>query len=123
MAIQALVAPTTIRSPLDTGVIYIPVVHSGFDDKLYFPELKTGDTTRDTIVADIASAQHEDISRVIAIDVNAGKSWDASREIAQLVLEQHIREDGEVPRWGRDFLEKHLGIAHVNSAEMWDEVA
>lgn len=123
MAIQAHRIATTIRPTLPQGVIYIPVVHSDLDDRTYFPELRTGDTTRATLVADICSAQHEDITAIIAVDLAAGQSWDASAEIAQLVLEHHVREDGGVPRWGRDFLEKHLGIRHVIAAETWAEVA
>lgn len=135
MAIQAGLALTTIRgrsqAPQPERIIYIPEVHSGFGvDPLdeyrtqnYFPELKMSDTTKATIVADIASAQHEDIRRVIAIDLANGKSWDASKEIAQEVLEILVSEDGHVENWARGFLEEHLGVAHVNQAERWDRVA
>jgi hypothetical protein len=118
MAIQASAEPALIPAPAPQGVFYIPVVHS-VDGKDYFPELRTGDTTKATLVADIASAQHEDISRVIAVDLSLGRAWDASREIAAEVLGVFIEERGSVPRWSRDFLTKHLGHAQVNYAEAW----
>lgn len=125
MAIHAETDVTPIRPVVAPSaapaILYFPEVHSGFNgDQNYFPELKRSDMTFATIVADIASAQHEDIRRVIAVDLASGKCWDASVEVAKAVLETHIREDGEVPRWSRDFLEDILGVAHVNSAELWD---
>lgn len=127
MAIQTDSDVTLIRGapapPAAEPIRYIPEVHGFHGGQDYTPELKRSDTTFATIVADIASAQHEPIRRVIAVDLANGKCWDASVEVATAVLEQHIRQDGEVPRWSRDFLEDVLGVAHVNSAELWNEVA
>jgi hypothetical protein len=92
------IARTTIRPATPAPVHYFPEVHSGFDGELYFPELGVGDTTFATIVADIASAQHEDIVRVIAVDLANGRSWDASKEIAKEVLHQVIADPGEASR-------------------------
>jgi hypothetical protein len=71
----ALILPA-VQPP---SVIYIPEVYTR-DGGPYFPELKSSDTTKATIVADIASAQHEDVARVIAFDLSAGKSpaWDVA---------------------------------------------
>jgi len=121
MALQAVSAPTTIRPAATPGIIYIPMVHSGFQgDKNYFPELKLSDTTKATIVADIASAQHEDIARIIAIDLANGKCWDASAEIAKEVLDIFMSEREGIPGWCRDFLEDKLGCEHVADAERWE---
>jgi hypothetical protein len=124
MAIQTESAVTTIRPSVASSaaepIRYIPEVHGFHGAQDYFPELKRSDMTFATIVADIASAQHEDIRRIIAVDLANGKCWDASVEVAKAVLDTHIREDGEVPRWSRAFLEDILGVAHVNSAELWD---
>lgn len=117
MASQAANTPTLIRAAASTAaVIYIPEIHSAKHGR-YFPELGTGDTARDTIVADIASNQRDDIARVIAIDLANGKSWDASTEIADLVLDIVLAEHGGVPAWCEDFLEMHLGVTRVREAE------
>ena len=115
-------AHTTIPPAVAPSVFYIPEVFTR-DGGPYFPELNASDTTKATIVADIASAQHEDIVRVIAVDVANGKSWDASKEIAYEVLQTVISEHGEVPRWCLEFLHEHLGVGFVNSAEQELQVA
>lgn len=116
---QAIQSTTTIPSatrPTATpAVIYLPEVYSIGGN--YFPELRTGDTTKATLVADIASAQHDDVTRVIAIDPASGTSWDASKEIAQAVLDVILVDYSRVPAWCEDFLERHLGIFNVRTAE------
>lgn len=109
-AIRHSCAPAT-----PARVMYLPEVHSF--GQVYFPELKASDTTKAMLVADIASAQHEEIGRVIAVDVASGKSWDASAEIARDVLRTMLDERGEIPRWCLDFLEEHLGVATVALAQ------
>lgn len=133
MAIQAASTLAPIRPPVVEPVRYFPEAYnftrgpySGIRSLsgTYFPELRTGDYTKATIVADIASAQHEDIKRVIAVDLASGKCWDASKEIAWDVLEIFRTDRDEIPDWGRPFLEEHLGIAVVNIAEReWHEAA
>ena len=86
----------------------------------FFPELRSSDTTKATIVADIASAQHDDVRRVIEIDLAAGTSRDVSREIAQAVLDVILTDYSRVPAWCRDFLEEQLGEGCVRRAELWD---
>ena len=71
---QADAVPTTILRPpahFAPAIFYIPEIHNPTYGT-YFPELRGSDTTKATIVADIASAEHEDVSRVIAFDVAAG---------------------------------------------------
>lgn len=98
------------------SILYIPQLadHPG---KTYIPELSHGDTTLHTIVADIAGAQHDDVVRVLAVDLAAGTSWDASKEVAAHVLDIVLTEHGHVPAWCIDFCQEHLGIGVVNDAE------
>jgi hypothetical protein len=112
------ISVTTIRPAVQApAVIYIPEIHIPRIGT-YFPELSGTATTKATVVADIAKAQHEDVSRVIAIDIAAGTSWDASKEIAGLVLDVVLSEhDGRVPAWCVDFLEEHLGVGYVRQCE------
>lgn len=105
----------TIPARPTPAVIYLPEVHSKGGN--YFPELRTGDTSKHTIVADIASAQHDSVTRVIAIDIASGTSWDASKEIAQAVLDVILEDYSRVPAWCVDFLEEHLGVNYVRSVE------
>ncbi len=113
---QAIPSVTTIPSaPQTPSVIYLPEIHSS--GGAYFPELRTGDTTKATLVADIASAQHEDVRRVLAVDLATGTGWDASQEIAQAVLDQVLNEFFQVPTWCADFLHQHLGVGFVARAE------
>lgn len=105
----------TVRPIATPAVIYLPEIHSVGGN--YFPELRTGDTSKATIVADIASAQHDDVTRIIAIDPASGTSWDASVEIARAVLDVILLDYSRVPAWCEDFLERHLGVHNVRSAE------
>jgi hypothetical protein len=113
---QAIQSTTTPTRPTATpAVIYLPEVYSVGGN--YFPELRTGDTTKATLVADIASSQHDDVMRVIAVDPASGTSWDASKEIAQAVLDVILVDYSRVPAWCEDFLERHLGVFNVRTAE------
>jgi hypothetical protein len=114
---QAIQTATTIPSaPPAPSILYIPEIHNRRGE-VYFPELRTYDTSKHQIVADIASAQHDDVRRVIAVDVASGSSWDASKEIAGLVLDVVLQDEGRVPRWCVDFLEEHLGCNYVYRCE------
>lgn len=124
MPASAFASIASIRVTAPPPVIYIPEVHSFMDGQRYFPELRKGDCTKATIVADIAGAHHEDIKRIIAVDIANGKCWDASKEIAEDVLAALRVDHEEIPCWIRDFLEEHLGTAFVNLAEReWTEAA
>lgn len=120
ITIPAPPAPSA-SSQAPRTVFYLPEI--GSKGGSFFPELRTGDTTKATIVADIASAQHDDVRRVIEIDLAAGTSKDVSREIAQAVLDVILTDYSRVPMWCRDFLEEHLGVGWVQRAEAWDRVA
>lgn len=116
---QADQAPTTILPAISQGqqhVHYIPQITNPKHGS-YFPELSHGDTTKATIVADIASGQHEEVSRVFAFNLTEGTSWDASKEIAYDVMDQVLGEYGYVPQWCVNFLEDHLGSPIVVAAE------
>lgn len=114
---QADVAVTLIRPACATpDVIYIPIIR--LDHGPYVPEMRVGkDTAKNTIVADIASSQHDEVLRVLAINTEDGKSWDASIEIAGLVLDAVLKDHSRVPGWCSDFLETHLGCGYVARAE------
>lgn len=101
------------------AILYIPQIQDGprSAGKFYVPELRNGDMSLHTIVADIASAQHDDVIRVIAIDLASGTSRDASKEVAHLVLDAVLEDEYHVPDWCRDFLEEHLGVNYIRSAE------
>lgn len=103
----------------EKATIYLPMIQDGPRNagKTYIPELRNGDMTLHTIVADIASAQHDDVVKVIAIDLTSGTSRDASKEVAHLVLDAVLEEEHHVPDWCRDFLEEFLGANYVQSAE------
>lgn len=118
MAPQADSTITTIapdRPTATPAIIYLPEINLRGGN--IFPELRTGDTTKATLVADIASAQHDEVRRVIAVDVANGTSWDASKEIAGLVLDAILVDYSRVPAWCIDFLEEHLGPNYVRRCE------
>lgn len=112
---QASIIATTIPSRPLPAIEYHPVIHS--TGGAFYPDRRLSDLTKATIVADIASAQHDDVVRVVAFDVEAGTCWDASREIAQAVLDVILQDYSRVPAWCEDFLERHLGIHNVREAE------
>lgn len=115
---QANSALTTIPASRPTAtpaIIYIPEIHLRGGN--IFPELRTGDTSKAAIVADICSAQHDEVRRVIAVDLASGTSWDASKEIAGLVLDAILVDYSKVPAWCIDFLEEHLGPNYVRRCE------
>ena len=115
---QANTTSTMIR-PAATAptIFYIPEIHSGARGGNYFPEMNLHNATKATVVADIATAQIEDVSRVIAFDIAAGTSWDASKEIAHHVLDEILAKHGRVGAWCIDFLEEHLGVGFVRQCE------
>lgn len=96
-------------------VIYLPEIHSKGGN--FFPELRKGDTTKSALVSDICHSMHGDTWRVIAIDLANGTSWDASKEIAQAVLDVILTDYSRVPAWCVDFVEEHLGVNYVRSCE------
>lgn len=113
---QADTKTITIRGTApQAAIVYLPFIHNKSGD--YLPELRNGDTTKATIVADIASAQHDAVIRVIAFDISAGTSWDASAEIAHAVLDVVLTDQAHVPHWCRDFIEEHLGVNYVQACQ------
>lgn len=113
---QANTALSTIppAAPAD-AVFYLPEIHS--KSGRTFLECEQRDARKWQVVADIASAQIENVERVIAFDLTKGRCWDASKEIAIDVLDQVINTEGRVPDWCRDFLEQELGWHHVADCE------
>jgi hypothetical protein len=97
--------------------IYVPQQDScpRREGKTYIPEIPFGRLGKAEVIADIASAEHEEV--VIGVDLSAGTSWDASKEIAQAVLELVLRDDDRTPAWCIDFLREQLGVNYVRAAE------
>jgi hypothetical protein len=78
----------------------------------YFPERDASDLTRAETIKDVRAGQYEDASRIIAVDLDKGTSRDATKEIAQDIL------DGidELPLlFLQEFLEHALGVRVVAS--------
>jgi hypothetical protein len=111
---QAIATSTPIRSTTKSATFYIPVI--SHRNGPYFPERNVADSSLWQITSDIASAQYEHVTKVIAVDVAAGRSWDASAEVAREVLAQCLDYEGEVPDWCEEFLETHLGVNTVQRA-------
>lgn len=101
------------------AVIYLPQIQDGprSEGKTYIPELRRSDMTLHAIVADIASDQHDNVVSVLAVDLASGTSRDASKEVAHLVLDVCLEDEYHIPDWCRDFLEEHLGVNYIRSAE------
>jgi hypothetical protein len=103
------------------ATVYLPIIHSRRYGE-YLPELPLEASTRAAVIADIASGQHDGVSRVMAFDLPEGTAWDASEEIAEEVLDRVLDRCGEIPGWCIDFIEKHVGVNTAKRAErQWQE--
>ena len=117
---QADLRVTTIPSApptLAALTLYFPEIQHKAG--AYIPEMAVADSARARIVADIATGQCENVTRVIGVDLANGRSFDASSEIAREVLDRVLDVDGRIPNHCREFLETHLGVFTVMAAE-WD---
>lgn len=119
-SIPSVAVKAAAAAKVAAATLYIPQIQDGprSEGKTYIPELRHSDMSLHTIVADIASAQHDNVVRVLAIDLASGTSRDASKEVAHLVLDAVLEDEYHVPDWCRDFLEEYLGVNYVRSAEM-----
>lgn len=115
-SIPSVAVKAAAAAKAQAAIIYIPQISEGHG-KTYIPELRGGDTSLQSIVSDIAAAQHDSVSRVMAIDLAAGTSWDASKQVAEHVLDIVLTEHGRAPEWCIGFLHEHLGVGYVNNAE------
>lgn len=77
----------------------------------YFPERNTVDLTRAATVKEITSGEYEGVNRVLALDPDAGTSRDATKEIAQEILDAI---DQPPPAFLENFLQEVLGVGTVN---------
>ena len=89
---QASSFATTIPSASNAAALYLPEI--SWKGEIYIPELTLTRMTREAVISDIASGQHEDVIRVTALDRAAGKTWNASEEIAYEVLHSVVFEHG-----------------------------
>ena len=88
--------------------LFIPFLK--FGKISYCPELEPSRMRRAELVSDILDAQHEDVVRVIAVDVENGTSWDATREIADDVFNHLIRTGSNIQPWLVDFLDANIAM-------------
>jgi hypothetical protein len=106
MATQINVIPSMIPAlSIQPEPLFIPFLDRR---KNYTPELETSRMRRAELVSDILDAQHEDVVRVLAVDVQTGTAWDATREIADDVFNELIRTGSNVQPWLVDFLEANI---------------
>lgn len=113
---QAVSAVSTIcPHAVQSEPLYIPIISAAPHD--YVRERETPELSRSQVAADIASAEISDVASVVAMDLASGRSWDASVEVAEDVLDIVLRERGYIPDWCRDFLEHHLGWHVIAAAE------
>lgn len=105
--IPSVVTPPAPAST-DADIIYIPQVK--FGKVGYFPEIEIGRTREGELVSDILDDQITDIVRVLAIDLANGTSWDATRDIADLVFNSLIRSGSNVPEFLVDFLSDNIAM-------------
>ena len=108
MATQIGTIVSTIRGmSLQPEPLFIPFLDR---KKNYTPEMETSRMRREELVADILDGQHSDVVRVLAVDVESGTSWDATREIADDVFNHIIRTGSNVQPWFLDFLEANINM-------------
>jgi hypothetical protein len=106
-SVSTTLAAVTV-GPLSPAPWYLPIIHSA-KAGAFFSDLSLDQAlSKAELVQDIADGQHENVDRVIGINVEAGASWDASREIAQAVLDT-LPYNEPIPAYVFDFLEDHLG--------------
>lgn len=109
MTTQAISTITMIPGlSLQPEPLFIPFLK--FGKITYCPELEPSRMRRAELVSDILDAQHEDVVRVLAVDIESGTSWDATREIADDVFNHLIHTGSNVPEWLEEFLEANIDM-------------
>lgn len=118
-AVLSLPTPDSVsrQAQAPSSVQYLPEVYIEHRSSTMIPCLSPSDMTLHAVVDEITRAQHEDVKRVIAFDVESGRCWDASREVARHVLDAILADYTEVPPHCVDFLEEYLGCGVVAAAE------
>lgn len=111
---QATQLASTIRPAapvLAPAAFYLPEIHIP-GHAAYIKDRELYAATKAGIAEDIVSGELQDLHRVVAFDLTAGTSWDASKEIAHAVIDG-LEFGEEIPRHVREFLEDQLGCAVV----------
>lgn len=107
MTTQAISIPSMIpaQSP-EPEVMYIP--QKKYGKISYFMEIEQGRTREAELVADIIDGEILDISRILAVDLENGSSWDATKDIMDAVFCSLIRSGSNIPAWLISSLEDHI---------------
>ena len=59
---------------------------------------------------DIASGEVENVTKIIGVDLESGRSWDATDEVAQEVFDICISDYNAIPDRLRDWIDVHVGL-------------
>lgn len=110
--------PTMIPRPLSRPPVtsfYLPELHDRTGN--YISEHAIADLSLISVVSNIVGGEYPNLIRVIGVDVAAGRTWDASEEIAVQAFEQAIDYFGFIPAAMRPFLEEAIGVNTLRSME------
>lgn len=99
-------SPSITPSPPDDVDVYI--VLDDFGGKLgrAWRESPEDRTNRNAVMIDLLDGQFSDPARIVAFNTANGWSRDASRELAELVVEDCSNRGIEVPDFLRGFIER-----------------
>ena len=87
------------------------IVIDQYDGEDYVIDRPVADCTRASIVADIASGEIRDMTRVIEV----GSGRDVTEDFARAVMQTWAEADEPLTDYQRDFVEQHIGIAAANA--------
>ena len=91
--------PSAPTAPLASEAFYFPELQWSRQDEPEFPPRARHLTARSCVVDDMISGDIEGVCRVLAMNPDAGTSWDASKEIAHLIMDCVLVDRGEpIPR-------------------------
>ncbi len=79
----------------------------------WWEERKVSESGFDRTTADILANLVSRPLQVVGFDLQSGRCWDASRDIAQAVLD---RADAALSHDALDFVEQHIGIRAAREA-------
>lgn len=104
--------PSATAAPESPAVLYFPEIRWRPGSVPFFPERDTNDTAKAKLVDDMISGEFDGVVRVYAMNIGAGSSWDASKEIAHAICDA-LPSGEPIPEHLMDFLENTLGCGQV----------
>jgi predicted DNA-binding ribbon-helix-helix protein len=96
--------------PLPEGDVLLVLCEFSKTGAAYI-ETNPADANEDAVVRNMLGAHYDRPLRVIAINVGEGWARDVSKKIAGAVLEAAKRDDRDLPRGTRAFVEAQLGTS------------